>query len=199
MSIKYDLFTSPPRPGKENEHELHVRPVITGTVSTEEAAENISHATSFSSGTIHGLLVALGGEIARSLRNSHNIRLDGIGTFSVTLEGPTVKDPKEIRAEHIKVKRILFRADPDLQMKVKSSSIQRVSGIHKKGSRYPEAKRRERILWYVERYGSIYNTVVRELNNCSYNTASQDLAKLLDTGELKAIPLGKRTAYIGNK
>lgn len=195
MSIKYDLFNSPPRPGRENERTLHVRPVVTRTTTTDELAENISHYTAFSPGTIHGVLISLGEEIARCLVNSENIRLDGIGTFSLTLDGPTVQDPKEVRSEYVKVKRIVFRADPELKDKLSGASIQRVSK-NRKLIRFTEEQRRTRILWYINRYQSINKRITRDLNHCANNIATRDLEYLITTGQISTVRLGRRTVYV---
>lgn len=89
MSIKIRLqqskFKEENRGGK-----WHARIVSEGTATTDELAENIQEATSFSRGDVHGLIISLVDEIGYQLSLGKTVVLDGLGRFHLTVESDPV-------------------------------------------------------------------------------------------------------------
>lgn len=72
-------------------------------------------------GTIRILL----SHIENELMNGNSVCFDGFGTFSLTAECREVKDPSEIRAESISVKRVVFVPSKPLKSKLKMAKFER--------------------------------------------------------------------------
>ncbi|MCD8137305.1 MAG: hypothetical protein LUH01_15685 [Parabacteroides gordonii] len=114
MSIEYDLFANPPRDG-ESKPKLHARAINLQTVGTDELAAMIEGMSTFTAADIKGAIKAISERLFFCLSNSQSVRLDGIGTFSVTLKCKPVETRKEIHAASISVKNVEFRAAPELK------------------------------------------------------------------------------------
>ncbi len=194
MAIEYDYFKNPPQEGSD-EPLLHPRPVIKKTIDFDYLAKRISADTSFTGGDLAGVLKSLSDAIIDGLSDGCNVYLEGIGTFSVTLESRYVKDKSEIRSASIKVKGVSFRADKKLKNGMKKADIQRVRQVHKRKT-YPEVERYERILWYISRYECINLTNVMRLNQCTYAKAKNDISYLLNKLEIKESGMGRYKVYV---
>ena len=103
MSVKYDVYKSPPRDGEEQDM-YHVRIKHTGTVTTDQLAERIEHDTSLTAGDVRNVLASLSHYFVACLSAGERIHLEGVGYFSLAAEAPAVASPREMRAEHVRVR-----------------------------------------------------------------------------------------------
>lgn len=195
MSIKYDLFENPPHAGKKEEGWLHARPVIQGTLKTDDLIDVINANSTVTGADVVGVLESLSEHLADGLGNSYNVYLEGIGTFSVTLKSRPVKDKKEIRAASVEVKNIEFRPDPDLKRKVQAAGVVRVEKS-KKRKKIDEEERKQRILVYINMRDSINVTYAMALNYCSHAKTKKDLLSLVESGQIKELHYGNVKVYI---
>lgn len=193
MSIKYDLFTSPPKVG-EDTPDLYARPISDRTVNTNELAKMIKDRTTFSTADIKGALQAISDQLFNCLSDGKNVYLEGIGTFSVSLKSRPVKSKNEIRSASVAVKNVNFRTASELKEKFLVVEIERKEGTKK--SVINSETRLKRILWYIEDYGNINQTVAAQMNQCTRQKAKSDLLQLEEEGKIKAIRCGKRYTYV---
>lgn len=193
MSIKYDLFTNPPQEGEETPL-LHARVISSKTLNINDLAKRLKEQTTFSPADIKGALQAISDGLFACLSDGENVYLEGIGTFSVSLKSRPVKNKDEIRSASVAFKSVNFRAAPELKERFRGVVIERKEG-RKKWS-IDEEKRLQRIIWYVEDYGSINQTVAAQINQCIRQKAKADLMKLESEGKIKAMRCGKRYVYV---
>lgn len=194
MSIEYDLFSNPPKEGEEKPF-LHAKAISYRTIGTRELADLIAKNTTFSSADIKGALEAISNQLIAALSNSHNVHLDGIGTFSITLKNKPVKEKKDIRSASVSFKNISFRADAELKKQFRGVEIERRPGRSKKVA-YDEEVRIRRILWYIRKYGTINQTAAAQLNQCTRHKSKADLDKLEDERIIQRNWCGRRAFYV---
>ncbi|MCL3853584.1 MULTISPECIES: HU family DNA-binding protein [Parabacteroides] len=194
MSIEYDLFANPPRPG-ETKPTLHARAINIQTVDTNELARMIEGMSTFTSADIKGAIKAISERLFYCLSNSQSVHLDGIGTFSVTLKCRPVENKKDIRAASIAFKNVEFRADPELKKRFRGARIERREGTTERKA-YNEDIRQKRILWYIKNYGTINQTVAADLNQCTRQKAKKDLEQLIEDNQIQKNWCGRRAFYI---
>ena len=80
-----------------------------GTVSTDLIVEKLADASSFTGADIHGVIRGLTEQIETHLKLGYNVTIEGLGTFSLAAEGIIVEKEGDIRANSIKVKRVVFK------------------------------------------------------------------------------------------
>lgn len=66
----------------ENETILYPRMIIKGQCSTEELIEDIAHHTTYNTGELRGMIMALKDAMAREMSRGYSVKLDEIGTFT---------------------------------------------------------------------------------------------------------------------
>ena len=80
----------------ENETILYPRMIIKGQCSTEELIEDIAHHTTYNTGELRGMIMALKDAMAREMSRGYSVKLDDIGTFTPSLgitEGKEAEQP----------------------------------------------------------------------------------------------------------
>lgn len=193
MSILYDLFSNPPQDG-EKKPTLHARAINIQTIDTDELAYIISDMSTFSSADIKGAIKAIGERMVACLSNSQSVYLDGIGTFSVTLQSKPVENRKDIRSASIAFKNVEFRAAPELKDKLRIAKIERREGGNDKKF-FNDDIRQKRILWYIKNHGTINQTVAANLNQCTRQKAKKDLEQLIEDNQIQKSWCGRRAFY----
>lgn len=86
-------------------------PVISGTVTEEELAEEISERCSLTPADVLAAISALSRSIQDHLEDGRSVRLKGIGTFSVSASSAGAITPEECTPSKVVARRICFRAD----------------------------------------------------------------------------------------
>ena len=96
------------------------------TIPTEIIVKKLSDASSFTAADIYGVIQGLVDEIDIHLQLGFNVTIDGLGTFSLSAEGPMVEKEDDIRANSIRVKRIIFKAARSFSNRFKTARFQKV-------------------------------------------------------------------------
>ena len=116
MSILYDLYTTPvTNDQEETTPRYHARVVNRQTLDPETLVNHICERSSLGKGDVHAVFDELGTEMKQQLLAGNNVYIPKIGLFSLSLQSPTHLNPQTTRAEHIKVKRIEYRAENNLR------------------------------------------------------------------------------------
>ena len=89
--------------------------VSAGHFSSEDMAKDIVQATSFSESDVVGTMKAYSVILRDRLKMGYNIKLDGIGTFSLSVIGEPCDTEKECKPNKVKVGKIAFKADSKLR------------------------------------------------------------------------------------
>lgn len=191
MSANYNLFKNP-NPGKKDKEKttLHARLVNQRIIRSQELAEDISDACSFSTADVKGMLEALKRRLAFHLRYGAIIEFEGLGTFSVSLKCPPLANEKDIKPKHVQFNKVIFRCSKELRDQLKNMNVDRADEESRLQALTPD-KRKANILNYLQREGSISSSECRGLNGCSKYMALKDLNELLEAG--KIVRLGYRS------
>ena len=135
-------------------------------------------------GALMSAFTSLSQMLLTTLPEGHTIKIDGIGTFSLSLEFDDEK-PNELVNEndamayrHVKIKDINFRADPNLlkALNKETNFIRTENGVRSLAE--PRKNREERIekaLDHLEKHGFLSITDYVRLTGLSRSSASKEL------------------------
>ncbi len=183
MGLNYDFYPNP-LPDDDGKHKLHARVVPSGTLRTDAIAEMIHGASTLSTADVKGVLTALTCLMADQLSDGYRIHLEGLGYFQLTLSCPPVYSPKEIRAESIQVKSVVFK--PEAGMKKKFKALRCVRAKEKRHSHPFSMIEIEEILFkYFINHEYITCREFQRICGLTASTAYLRLKKLISDGKLK--------------
>ena len=164
--------------------------VINRLMTTEDLVKRMQDNNRLGSAAIHATLLSLGENIASLLDMGFSVKIDNLGTFSLSLgfadkKGNKMEDEDDkMNYRRVTVKNITFKPESDLIFKInKSISLERhVSGVVKSSSdRFTPEQRRLRTLDFIERNGHITLQEFANLNKVSRSKASRELNKWENT------------------
>lgn len=119
--MAYYVMEEMPDIHQTGERVLYPRLAMVQQISTEELAREIAGASSFTPGTVEGLVKQLSAEIAHQLAQGHSVKLDGIGVFTPSLALREGKEREEVgengqhrNAQSIEIGGVNFRVDKAL-------------------------------------------------------------------------------------
>ena len=140
--------------------------------------------TPYDSGTIKGVVSVLADAAVTWLSNGHTVKIDGLGTFSLSLnfddkKGNEIKDNRDkMGYRHVEVKSLNFRPDEEIMRKLRDETeLTRVEGgiVQLTKERYTKEERLARTLQYIEQHGFITLTEYANMNGLSRTVASREL------------------------
>ncbi len=194
MAIKFEIYQSPNN-GETQEKHYHARVVNSTTVNTSQLSQEIHQACSLTESDIKATLIELNRTLVRHLSKGERVHIEGLGYFHISLESPSVTDPKKIRATNVKFKSVTFRADKELkgelvnvhtetsQLKVHSSSID-------------EEKVNDILTTYFKKRPVIIRRDFEKLFSLTRSTAGRYIVNLVKQGKLKNISTPTSPIYI---
>ena len=163
--------------------------VINRLMTTEDLVERMQNNTRLGSAVIHATLLSLGENIATLLDSGFSVKIDNLGTFSLSLgfadkKGNKLEDEDDkMNYRRVMVKNISFKPESDLIFNInKNIRLERhVPGVVKSESdSFTPEERRLRAIDFIERHGQITLQEYANLNNISRSKASRELNKLED-------------------
>ncbi len=127
MSIKYRMIKRGDYINPEGKKKVGFYPQVVRmhTINLREICNRSADETTLNTVEIEASVRMLIDHIEKELRDSNHVCLDGFGTFSVTAECRHVEDPDEIRAESIKVKRVVFVPSKQFMKRIKDAKFER--------------------------------------------------------------------------
>lgn len=197
MAIKYDLKANPfVREG--DKQVLYPDVVVSGTMTTDNMVAEISQFSSFSPGCVEGVLVEVVHYVERQLRAGYNVRIDELGTFSLSLSSRPVTDKSEIRAASIGIGKVNFRATPALVKRVRRGAqlLRAESGFRESSGKYTKEQRLALLKEYLEKEGSITLKTYTEWSGLARTTASRELKAWETTGILATNGRHSQLVYV---
>ncbi|NDV65975.1 HU family DNA-binding protein [Bacteroides sp. 224] len=91
-------------------------PIVSGQITEEELATEICERCSLTRGDVLAAISALSDSMQNHLSNGYNVKLKGIGLFSVSGSSEGVDTPEECTPGKMKAQRICFKADNTLRI-----------------------------------------------------------------------------------
>ena len=140
--------------------------------------------TPYDSGTIKGVVSVLADAAVTWLSNGHTVKIDGLGTFSLSLnfddkKGNEIKDNRDkMGYRHVEVKSLNFRPDEEIMRKLRDETeLTRVEGgiVQLTKERYTKEERLLRAINHIEQHGFITLTEYANMNGLSRTVASREL------------------------
>lgn len=176
MDIKYD-FKANPFKEKDGKPVLYPAVVVKETITTDHIVKELSKHSAYSAGCVVGVLQEVADMVVSHLRQGKNVRLDGLGTFSLALSSREVTDRKEIRAASVRIKKVNFRPVPELVKRVRlDTDILRAEfGFLPTGKKYTKEERWKLLEAYLKEHGSITRLVYSECLGMARTTAAYEL------------------------
>lgn len=184
---KYKLQELPDMQG-EGKRKVYPKMVINRTLNLEDLTEKMkSHHRAFSPSTIEAVVMDLEDMMVEVLSMGYNVKLDGIGTFSLSLgfedEKPTEmqKEGDKMLYRKVGVKNVNFKVDPEMLLQLcKETDLEReMSGVKViKKNLFSKEERIARALQVIERDGYITLTDYAHINNLSRTAASAELKEI---------------------
>ena len=184
---KYKLQEMPDM-DESGKRKVYPKMVINRTLDTKELIEKMKlYRRAFSPSIIEGVVMDLEDMLVEVLSMGYNVKLDGIGTFSLSL-GFEDEKPTEIQEEGDKmlyrkvgVKGVNFKVAPEMVKKIRrETDLERDMGgvtVLKK-KLYSREERIARALQVIERNGYITLTDYAYINNLNRCTASKELREI---------------------
>ncbi|MDH6359275.1 HU family DNA-binding protein [Parabacteroides sp. PF5-9] len=195
MAAEYKLVRNP-NPHHDNRVlPLHARLVSGGTVSVDDIMRDLKARSSFSPADIKGMLQLLQDIMADYLMFGKNVELDGIGTFSVSLQCRPVMNKKEIRAESVHFRSINYRPSVKLCRRLETMPVFRADSS-KQIRHYTLDECREHLLRYLNNHTFITRKTYMQLNARSKPQACMDLKQFLNEGIINRYGQGPTTFYM---
>lgn len=184
---KYKLQEMPDM-DESGKRRVYPKMVINRTLDTKDLIEKMKlYRRAFSPSIIEGVVMDLEDMLVEVLSMGYNVKLDGIGAFSLSL-GFEDEKPTEIQEEGDKmlyrkvgVKGVNFKVAPEMVKKIRrETDLERDMGgvtVLKK-KLYTREERIARALQVIERNGYITLTDYAYINNLNRCTASKELREI---------------------
>jgi predicted histone-like DNA-binding protein len=121
-----DKQTDNLNPAESRKKGLYPRIISKKTLSLSQLCQDAAEGTTFNPFEVEGAARLLIDRIIRELSEGNNVCLDDFGTFSLSAEAVrTVQDEHEIRAESIRVKKVVFKTSRRLMQRFGEFKFQR--------------------------------------------------------------------------
>ncbi|MDR0431053.1 MAG: DNA-binding protein [Tannerellaceae bacterium] len=184
MGLIYDFYKNPSPEKNEGKSKLHARVVTSGTVGTAEIAALIQSSSTLTTGDINAALTMFRQEIIRQLSDSKRVHWEGVGYFELSLSCPAIESPKEIRAESIHPKTIIFRPEKSFKKEFRYLPLTR-SREKRHSNQYKEEELDKLLTRYFRENMFLTSSKFRKLCGFTQATASRRLRKLYTDGKLR--------------
>ena len=140
--------------------------------------------TPYDPGTIKGVVSILADAAVTWLSNGHTVKIDGLGTLSLSLnfadqKGNELKDNRDkMGYRHVKMKSLNFRPDEEIMRKLRrETELTRTEGgvVQVTKERYTKEERLLRAINHIKQHGFITLTEYANMNGLSRSVASREL------------------------
>ena len=168
------------------------------------------YSANISSGMIKAVFDALVSVMESWMPMGHNIKIDGLGVFSLSLEFTDNKAETDSQQEtqeagpktkyhHVKAKGVNFKVDKKLVDDInRENDFERIPNEPRSPSPYSIEERLQRALQHIDKHGFISLQEYANLNRLGYSSASRELAKfVLDSHSgIKAKGAGSHKVWV---
>ena len=121
MALQFNVVEKPNPQTKEKK--WYASPKLTGSRDLKNLSKDLSEVSSLSAGDVQNVIVNLIDQLPKWLMEGNSVKLDGFGTFRLSLSsnGEATKD--EVTAASIKDIYILFEPDTEIKERVKKTKV----------------------------------------------------------------------------
>ena len=158
---------------------------INRQIEMEELVERIQDRSGvYRPGVVNGILMTLADALVDYLSLGYNVKVKGLGNFSLSLEFTDEKSNEmengdsKMNYRHVSVKDINLKSDKELVKRIKErTSLERsMSEVNKlEPETFPRNVRLQRALAFIDKHGSISLYQYCRINRMSRSSASREL------------------------
>ena len=195
MAIDYDFYDSSNLRGVK--HSVYAKPVGGQLVDTDRLAGFIEKGTSASRADILLVLSALADEMGYQMKEGNRVKLDGLGTFSISMGGKIDKDRNgKLLLKDAHVRGIRFKPAASLMGKLYGADFtrQRHRGMH--SANVDEQAVREAAMRLTEGGGAFITREFRYELGLTLHMAYKWLRRLVADGTLRKTGTRKCDVYV---
>lgn len=185
MAIPFEFYANP-NPDPEAPKRYHPRVVAKGTVSLKEIVETVSGRCTLSAADLHAAVTAIEQVVSENLANGFRVRLDGLGSFALSLTSPEIEDPSKVRAQNVSVKSVVFSPDKSFVVHSQSRGFER-STEKPHSADVTDEQIKEAVGEYLQSNPFIRRADIERILGLTKSTAQRTIKMLLNTGFLKNI------------
>ncbi len=186
MAINYDFYKSSGI--FATEEQWHARIVENGTTETAEVMEHIERCTALTVSDLKGAIDALAGEIADNLAEGRSVHIDGIGHFSLSIDGDVVRTEEgELRLKHAAVRTVNFRPEAALMRRLSGATFTVKRHRGRRSAEVDEATLPTTLAALCEEKGYFTTRAFRQTLGLTRTTAYRWLNHLCDEGVIENI------------
>lgn len=192
MKVKFNMYEIPV-PGEQGETTMpQARQQSNGTIKMDTICNELRD-LGVNSAQIKAVLDAVSKLMKKSLLLGYHFELDGIGTFSLSLQSNLVTGEKGEKVR-VRVDGVNFRCNKELKKSVRKADVERASSLN---PNLPSVnKRKKKMFEYIEKAGLITGSKYARINNCSRYQATKDLKSFEEEGLLAIIGKGTHKVYV---
>lgn len=185
MAILFDFYSNPtPNGDEEQTPKFHARAVNRQTLDPDTLVSHICERSTLGKGDVLAMFSELNHEIKQQLLAGNRVEIPGLGYFSLSLQAPSDADPQSTRAQHLRVKRIEFRADAHLREEIMAEATFERSPEKKHSATLNEEEVDQLVETYLKDHPFITRQVLSGLCHLTKGTAQNHIKRLLEEGKL---------------
>lgn len=182
MGAPYDFFRTP-QPKNKDKVRYHARVVVRDTIETKDIARKIASRSTIKEGDVMGTLIELAKILTDELPEGRSIHVDGVGSFRISAQSPSVHSVKEIRAESIQYKGIVFTPEKTLTRQLRATRFEKVP-YSRRSVDLSDTEIDAKLTDYFTDHDYITTAQMRALCGLSYMTALRRLQARVEEGRL---------------
>lgn len=181
---RYYLQEMPDMSGK-GKRKVYPKIQINRQIEMEELVERIQDRSGvYRPGVVNGILMTLADALVDYLSLGYNVKVKGLGNFSLSLEFTDDKsnemenEDSKMNYRHVSVKDINLKSDKELVKRIRErTSLERgMSEVNKlEPEAFPRHVRLQRALAFIDKHGSISLYQYCRINRMSRSSASREL------------------------
>jgi len=121
MALQFNVIEKPNPQTKEKK--WYASPKLTGTRDLKNLSKDLSEVSSLSAGDVQNVIANLIDQLPKWLMEGNSVKLDGFGTFRLSLSSTGEATKEDVTAASIKDIYILFEPDGEIKERVKKTKV----------------------------------------------------------------------------
>ena len=162
MTIKYNISSNRNLAGAKAEYRVIFQSRM--IVNLEDISKSIANETAFNSCDVRGVAYAIREKITSELLNGNCVRIDGLGTFSLTLASDGEINPSKYVSHKVYVKNVRFSSSKKVKDTLSFAKFERVKNNFASEPDL-QTKRLNRIIEWLKIKDGICTSDVMDINN----------------------------------
>ena len=200
MAILFDFYQTPnPKKEEKTTQKYHARVVNRQTLDPSTLVNHICERSTLGKGDVLAMFSELNHEIKQQLLAGNRVCIPGVGYFSLSIQAPADADPQSTRAQHLRVKRVEFRADAHLREEILAGATFERSPEKKHSAAITNEEVNRIVEEYLKDHPFLTRQVLSELCHLTKGTAQNHIRRLVSEGRLVNTNTPRNPIYMWKK